>query len=627
MNSPKLNRRMYYVIIFLGIFAAGIILHFGNIMLSADPPQPATITAEVERGPILDRNGRLLAIQSELPTVTVWNPDVEDREKLAGTLAQILDIPVEEILPRLSIPDRDIIIKRTISPEEAGIIELLKQQGELRGVTLRRGFGRIYPESTTASHVIGFTGVDNIGLEGIEFTMENILNPPPEPDADSGGRRRNYGNQVFLTIDIVLQHAVEDIAEKLMEEHNPDSVMVLISEAKTGEILTFAVKPDFDPNNFADYDDNSRRNRPVQMTYEPGSVFKAFSLAAIMQLGGISDSSRFNTSGGYTNPQIGIPINELGGANYGIIGARGTIRFSSNVGAAFASDTVNERDFYQMLRQFGFGQITGITLNGEERGLLAPLTRWSRRSKPTIAIGQEIGVTAIQIMQAASALTNGGIMLKPRIIKRIVRSSGELIEEYGAEEVRRVLRTDVAAQMLDYMRSASIDGGTGRRVFIDGTDISVKTGTGEVFDPELRAYSRELFIASTLAILPTDDPEIIIYLVIQHPRGASNLGGVIATPAVREIASFLIPYLQIGTQADIFGLPKTLEIDEPMVPEITSAVPDFSGLPLSTLISLYAREDIAVQIYGSGWVRRQTPPPGSPYREGMLIELFLESGP
>ena len=613
-----MNKRIQGIIILLTVFALIIAVHFGRIMLA--PTESANIPSSilnVERGPILDRNGRLLAIQTELPTVTVWTPYIDEKEQVATSLSQILNIPYEEILAKLNIANRDIIIKRTIPPAEAEVIGLLKQQGELRGVNLRRSVERIYPEGRSASHVIGFVGTENIGLEGIEFTQDSLLSPPSiEPG------ERSYGKQIFLTLDIVIQHAVEEIADRLMEEHGPDSVMVIVMDAKSAEILSYVSKPDYNPNTFNEYDDDSRRNRPVQMSYEPGSVFKVFSLTAIMQLGGIGDDSIFNTSGGYLNSQINIPITDLG--DYGNIGPEGIITFSSNVGAAYASDTVDRRNFSQMLQQFGFGQVTGIELNGEEQGLLAPVNRWSGRSKPTIAIGQEVGVTAIQMVQAATALANKGSMLRPQIIKRIVDSSGELIQEQGRQELRKVLRSDVAEQMLRYMQNASRGGGTGRRVFIEGTNISVKTGTGEVFDPARRAYSDELFVASTLAILPTEDPELIIYLVIQHPRGESFLGGVIAAPAVREVAAFLIPYLQIGAEPDTQGLPQTLEILEPVLPDITLGIPDFRGLPLSTVVPLYARRDISVQIYGSGWVKRQVPPPGSEYQEGMHIELYLE---
>lgn len=455
MNSLNLNRRIYGIIVLLSIFAVAIIIHFGTIMLTPAQQGSTSSDLEIERGPILDRNGRLLAIQTELPTVTVWTPYVENPEQTAGSLAQILDIPYEDILTSLAIPNRDITIKRTISPEEAGVIDLLKQQGELQGVTLRRGFGRIYPEGRTAPHVIGFAGTDNVGLEGIEFIMDAVLSPPP---ADTRGGR-SYGNQVFLTIDIVIQHAMEEIVEGLREEHSPDSIMLIVMEAGSGEILSYVSMPDYDPNSFTEYDNNSRRNRPVQMTYEPGSVFKIFSIASIIQLGGINDTSLFNTAGGYSNQQVVAPINELGENNYGTIGPEGIIKFSSNVGAAYASDTVSRRDFYQMLRQFGFGQITGIDLNGEERGLLAAINSWSGRSKPTIAIGQEIGVTAIQMVQAATALTNGGTMFRPQIIKRIVSPAGELVKENTPVEVRRVLNSDTAELMLRYMQSASTGGG------------------------------------------------------------------------------------------------------------------------------------------------------------------------
>lgn len=601
------------------LFAVTLLIHYGRIMLSAgeqyDPPGS---TLDVERGPILDRNGRLLAIQSELPTVTVWTPYVEDPQATAQQLSRVLNIPLEDILQRLSIPNRDVVIKRTITPGEAEVLELLKQQGELPGVTLRRDVGRVYPEDNSASHVIGFTGTDNSGLEGIEFTQNELLSPMAE-----NPRERVYGSQIFLTIDIVIQNAVEQIAAELMDLHSPDSVMIMVMDAKNGDLLSHVSKPDYDLNRFNEFDEDVRRNRPVQMSYEPGSVFKVFSLASFMHLGGVQNDSRFNTSGGYTNPRISIPITDLG--DYGVIGPRGIIQYSSNVGAAYASDTVNRENFYHMLRRFGFGQPTGIELNGEESGLLADVERWSGRSKPTIAIGQEIGVTAIQMMQAATALANEGVLLKPHIIKRIVSPSGELLREYGRTPVRQVLDPDVANTILKYMNAASGSGGTGRRAAIDGMEISVKTGTAEVIDPETGQYSDDLFIASTLAVLPSDDPQLIMYVVIQHPRGESFLGGRIAAPVIRDLGEFIIPYLQLDEGGrQISGLPSSLEIAEPLLPPLGKQIPDYRGLPLRTLLPLYTRDDISLQIHGSGWVQRQSPSPGTAFQEGMELTLYLE---
>ncbi len=618
MNSAASNRRIYIIATVLGIFALALVVHYAGIMLSgSDNDGGSGPGFAVERGPILDRNGRLMAIQSELPTVTVWTPFVEDRESTAGQLAAVLNLDYDVVLASLSLENRDVIIKRTITPSEAEVLELLKQQGELPGVNLRRDFGRIYPEGRSAAHVLGFTGIDNVGLEGIELTQNAVL----RPESPSGGRI--FGNQIFLTIDSVIQHAMEEIGERLMDLHDPDSVMILVADAPSGELLSYVSLPDYDPNSFSEYSEDDRRNRPIQMSYEPGSVFKVFSVASFLHLGGISGSSVFDTAGGYTNSQIDIPITDLG--NYGIVNPEGIIRLSSNVGAAFASDTVDRESFYFMLRQFGFGQRSGFPLNGEARGLLAPESRWSGRSKPTIAIGQEIGVTGIQMIQAATALANDGVMIRPQIIRKIVSPSGEVLSESRREPVREVIQSSVADQMLQYMLAASGPNGTGRRAAVEGINISVKTGTAEVIDPETGRYSDELFIASTLAIFPTENPRLIVYVVIQHPRGDSFLGGVIAAPAVKEIADFLIPYLQINSgEANRLPLPPNVEIFEPQLPDIAETIPDFRGLPLKTVLPLYSREDMFVQIQGRGWVVRQEPAPGSPYAEGMELTLFLD---
>jgi cell division protein FtsI (penicillin-binding protein 3) len=431
------------------------------------------------------------------------------------------------------------------------------------------------------------------------------------------------GNQVFLTIDLAIQSAADQLGQRLLAMHQADSVMILVAAARTGELLAVSSVPSFDPNNFARYSADERRNLPISRVYEPGSVFKVFSVASFLELDGIDLTDQFNTTGGYASNDGSFLITDL--ADYGFVDAEEIIKYSSNVGAAYASERVEPGSLYATLRRFGFGEPTEIDLNGEERGLLATPERWSARTRPTLAIGQEIGVTAVQMIAAATVLANDGVLLRPQIVDRIISPTGEIVRQFEREAVREVLSPATARTMLQLMDRATDPDATGRRIQVEGVNVAAKTGTAEVFDPELGTYSDEHFIASTLALVPADEPELIVYVVIDHPRGESYLGGRIAAPAVDEMIEFLVPYWDIPRDTDtVVEHPGRIVARQPQLPPLAATVPDYRDLPIRTLLPLLGREDVDVRISGSGWVIRQNPPPGTPFEPGMRIDLELE---
>lgn len=605
--------RFYTVFVIVGIAVVLILIRYADIMLGA--PSTGTVASSadrLERGPILDRNGRILAIQTELETVWAWRPEVEDPRRTAEELAPLLDLDAGQLAARLRGTTGSVTIKRTISPGESEAIRQARERGELQGVRLRPDSGRSYPERESLAPVIGFVGDDGRGLTGVEYTMDSWL----RPDGTDG-----YGNQVFLTVDMNIQYESERLARNALETYNADSVMLLTMDARTGDLLGYASLPSFDPNQFRDYSEPQRRNLPIATVYEPGSVFKIFSIGSFLQLGAIDMGSTYATTGLYRGTEP--PIRDL--ANYGTIDTTGVLRLSSNVGAAIASERVSERAFYNMLRLFGFGDETGVDLNGEEAGLLARPDEWSGRTKPTLAIGQEIAVTAVQLMSAATVYANDGVLIKPNIIDKVVSPSGRVLLDYGRTPVREVVSPQTAEQILQAMEQAVSGNGTARRLAYDGLRIAAKTGTAEKLDPDTGTYSEEAFVASTLAILPVEEPSWIIYMVIDHPRGGEFYGGRIVTPVIREYLDFLVPYLDVPVEGDSTVVHSGRITVTPVgLPPITDSVPDFTGLPKRVLLPLLERDDLRVVIDGYGWVARQQPPPGTPLEQGMTIELELE---
>ncbi len=614
-GSANPTDRKRYIAVFI-LAAAAVIIIAGRYvtLMVGNTRRPATadtVQSVPERGPILDRDGRILSIQSRLDTVYAWREDVIDPQREAELLGDILQVSPESLGTRLAGPTGAVTLVRTISPAQSARIRELSEAGQLPGIHLRQDVGRIYPHQSILGSVIGFVGDDGTGLDGIEYTMEQHLAPAPG---------RQFGNQVFLTVDLMIQHEAERLARQALEEHRSDWVTLAVMDATNGDLLALASQPSYDPNDFAAYTATERRDRPVVDAYEPGSVFKIFSLASFLQLGGITPADTFVTNGVYdaANP----PIHDL--ANYGTVDTTGIVKYSSNVGAAYASETVRSDRFYQMLKLFGFGEETGLEINGEARGILARPSQWSGRTKPTLAIGQEIAVTTVQLLAAASTFANQGVLIKPHIIDKIVSPSGRVIEEYGRTPVREVISPDVAQTILNAMEVA-VQEGTARRLQYDGLRIAAKTGTAEKIDPQTGRYSATEFLASTLAILPADDPKIIVYVAIDNPSAGEHYGGVIAAPIVREFLDFLVPHLNIPIEGSrIVDHPGRLTLEELVLPELTDTVPNYAGLPKRALLPLLQRTDIQVTLVGHGWVVDQTPEPGAPVSDGMRLELVLE---
>jgi cell division protein FtsI (penicillin-binding protein 3) len=626
MSNVKERRRLYFFILFLSALVLLILGRLVQLMiLTPEGDQPELIALPVvERGPILDRNGKILAISTRLDSVSAWIPNVADPQGSAELLADVLLLPYEDVLSRLQAGGGFVFIKRKITPTESEAIQKLKGEGKLAGINLVPEFGRNYPEQTLASHVIGYVGVDNTGLDGIEYTLNNVLSPPAVSTVRD--QTEVLGNQVFLTLDINIQHVIETVARRAYEENEADSVHVLVMEATSGDILGYCGIPNFDPNEYNNYDSLALQNQPLVHAFEPGSVFKIFSISSMLQLGGIDEDQKFFCGGVY---QMNLPdgqdieIRDL--ASHGWVNAGLILKYSCNVGAALASEHVGKEEFYRMLVLFGFGKPTGLPLPGESAGILADPSRWSARSKPTIAFGQEVSVSSVQMLQAATVFANDGLLLKPHIVKKIVSPQGEIIQSYEREPLREVLSPETARRVVEMMETATGDGGTARRGRVDGVRVSAKTGTAEVLDPETGKYSDTHFVASYLGILPTDDPRLVIYVVIDHPRGSAYYGSQIAAPVFKETAEWLVDYLSVprsGSQVASHSGSVHITLPEPL--EVDSQMPELLGLPKRLLLPLFQQGQFEVHLSGEGYVTAQDPAPGTPLRSGMIIRLYLE---
>jgi cell division protein FtsI (penicillin-binding protein 3) len=612
-HFPPERKRFAVFAVLLCIAALTVLIRYAFLMLG--PAEPEKINPRrplIERGPITDRNGRILALQTRLANISVWRPDITDIDALCRDLSPVLGYTAREIREKIENSSSDFIyLKKQADQSAVREIEALRADKRVRGVGIEPVLGRIYPEKRLAGQIIGFTGDDNTGLAGIEYAMESDL--------------ANSGSQVVLTLDSNVQYILESISRKIMKENQAEAVMFLAMDPRTGEILGSASLPDFDPNDIRSSDELSRMDRPAIWAYEPGSVFKVFSLAALMDSGVITEHTVFNCPGYYerlTSRGERIVINCLD--THGPVSTREIIIYSCNAGANYAADRIGAAGFAGLLRNMGFGSRTGAGNPGETAGFLRPEERWSDRSKPTIAMGQEISVSALQMLQAITVIANDGVLVPPRIVARVVSADEQNVKAFDSGAPRRVFSAETARTMRSYMEDVTSEIGTGWRANVQDLSLAVKTGTAQIINPRTGAYSDTDFIASCIALLPSDTPSLALYLVIIKPKG-EYLAGRIAAPPIREAAEALADYLGIprgrNPQAEHSG---SVALSIPSSPDIGTVIPDFTGYSKRQLLPLILRDDIIIDIFGEGWVRRQNPPPGTPFTEGMTIILELE---
>ncbi|GHV86174.1 penicillin-binding protein [Spirochaetia bacterium] len=613
-NRNQTKRRFFLIALILGAAAFSILVRYFAIMLN--PPGAEFFAAPrqvTERGAILDRNGRIMALQTRLGNISVWRPDITAIEELVVDLEPLLEIPAAKIRSTIESSSSDFLyLKKQAEQSVIQRIQTLRSQGKLAGVSIEPVMGRIYPEKNLAAQIVGFTGSNNAGLAGVEYSF----------DAELAPRNGRNGSQVVLTIDTNIQYILEDIAGRAMEENKAEAVMLMAMDPRTGDILGSASLPGFDPNDVQNSDEISRMDRTAIWAYEPGSVFKVFSISALLDSEAITPDTVFVCNGQYTRGDR-ITIKCMG--IHGRVNAADIIVHSCNAGAAYASDRLGAAAFAQAVENFGFGSRTGAGVPGETPGFFRPVAEWSERSRPTITMGQEISVSALQVLQASTAVANDGLLMPPRVVSRIISDDGKTIQEYRQAQPRRIISAETAANMRRYMEAGTEDLGIGRFARIRDIALAVKTGTAQVIDPATRAYSETNYIASCLALLPAENPSLVLYMVIVRPMGNYYFGSRTAAPAIREAAEALIDYLGIprGRNPQVSH---TGELSIPMDENLSigDIVPDFTGRAKRNLVPLLLRNDLLLDIRGEGWVVRQYPPPGTPFKPGMTITLELE---
>ena len=622
MNNFFRRRFLIAALIFAGLIILTELAFY--LKLALIPSSQTKIYSHItERGSIVDRNGKPLAVQTNFYNVGVSPKQIPDKKQFAKDVSQVLQIPESKINSKIDLNSEKnyVSLKRKLSEDDYRILKDITDDNQYSFVRYDKIPGRIYPEKSLASQLIGYMGNDGIGLSGIEYSMQSVLQPIPDDELNY-----QHGKNVFLTIDANLQYKLEKLSHEAMEKTQCESLMLIACEAKTGEILSYISLPSSDLNNYSDSKIQETIDRPAISAFEPGSVFKIFTVASIYDHGILKSGDTFLCDGVYEKKIKGgetIRIKCL--EHHGRLTAREALKYSCNDVIGQISDKISDEQFIQDLKNFGFGSKTGIELPGETSGLLkeAGSSRWSGRTKPTIAIGQEIGVSALQMVQAATALANDGYPVQLSVIKKITNKDGSIESEHIPQKKERILKKSTADYILSCMETTATTG-TGSRANIKDITIGVKTGTAQMADQKSGGYSDTDFLSNCMAIFPIDNPQVILYIVIQKAQG-EYLAGRIVAPLIKDTADEIIDHLGLSRgDADTFIYNGTNEVENPQTIVIKDTVPDFSGFSKRELSPLLSRKDLKININGSGWVKNQSPAPGTPLTENTIIELNLE---
>jgi cell division protein FtsI (penicillin-binding protein 3) len=515
------------------------------------------------RGTIYDRSGRALAMSVKAKSAYVNPQEIADVRKISVILARVFKLKQNELEEKLTqakqegrrffwiarkITEDEINkIKESLDRETSGI-DVGEKAEILRGFYWQDDQRRVYPLGSLAAHVIGFANVDDAGQAGVEMSQEEYLHGAiirKWQERDRLGRvyeseveEREPPKDVYLTLTASIQYKVESALKEGVEAANAKSGVAIAMDPKTGEILAMANYPNFDPNNYSRFSAELFTNRAIHTVFSPGSTFKAISYSAALDKGLIAPDGAVDCGNGV----IQIADRKFHDSHCQNTYAE-SIAVSSNIAAIRAVEKVGKSDFFDYIRAFGFGEKTGIELPAESAGLLGLPDNWSSVSLASIAIGYEIGVTAIQLVTAFSTIANDGVRVRPHLIKEIRSSDGDVFKNSEQAGIR-VIKPETAKDLKKMLQGVVLHG-TGKLADPDGYTVAGKTGTAWKYDERLRKYNPEKYVSSFVGFAPVEKPAIVVAVIIDEPRVGRRNGGDVAAPVFRKIIEQVLPEMQV----------------------------------------------------------------------------------
>jgi cell division protein FtsI (penicillin-binding protein 3) len=496
-----------------------------------------------QRGEIFDRQMNPLAMSLAVDSVFAVRSEIPDPKMVSGLLAPVLGLDANDLLGRITNSHSFCWVKRKTSPQEANRVRDLN----LKGIYFQRESKRFYPKGDLAAHILGYVGLDDKGLGGLEYGMDSVIRGRPgRVLLATDARRRSFqstewagkpGKNLVLTLDEKIQYITEKALAEAVEKWKAPGGVAIVQNPNTGEILAMASQPTYDPNDFAKSPPEALQDRGLSWVYEPGSTFKLVTVSAVLEEKLANPDEVVNCQQG-SIVLAGHVIHDH--KPFGSLSVRDVVVNSSDVGAIKLGLRLGERRLYKYIRSFGFGEKTEVELPGEERGLLKPPSSWSGISIGEISMGQEIGVTPIQLVTTYSAVANGGVLFEPRLIHDLFL--GQAHDAMPPVPGHRVISGRTASLMKEIL-GAVVERGTGRAAQLAGYSAAGKTGTAQKIDPS-GAYSKSHYVASFVGFAPLGKPVVTILVVIDSPVGAIY-GAEVAAPVFKSIAEQTLGYLNV----------------------------------------------------------------------------------
>lgn len=634
--GKKLTYIFFFLVVCFLVVAVGLayrtLVQGAELQAKAENSRTRSVTVAANRGTIFDRTGSVLAISVSTDSVAVNPSQIEDADvpEVAEKLAAILDVDYDTIYERITKNSYFEWVKRKADFDVVAELTVEMEEDKLPGVMLVEETQRYYPKAELAANLLGFAGIDNQGLGGVEYSYDEILKGVDGSIVTEYDSNNNIvqqaiqeynqpqdGYNIYLTIDENIQYFAERELDALMASENPPKAAAVLAMApQTGEILCWANRPTYDPNHYQDYDESCRRNMLITDTYEPGSVFKIVTASAALDSGAVTLNDRF-----YDPGYVQVGSHKIKCWRYyrphGSQSFAEIIQNSCNpafVNLVQKMEAMQEGTFYKYIRAFGFGETTGLGLQGEAKGIVIDEDTVTQLDLATMSIGQSIAVTPLQMVTAVSAVANGGTLLQPQIIHHITDNEGNVVQEYERKEVRRVVSEEVANEVCLMLENV-VNKGTGSKAYVDGYRVGGKSGTAQ--KPGPGGYQEGKYIASFCAVAPVDDPQVVMLVMIDEPSGALYQGGQVAAPVLQKIMADTLRYLGVVSQVTEINSEKI----ETKVEQQTS-VPDVSNLSVEEAKKVIGVAGLEYELDGTGvYVGSQTPAAFSQVPVGTKILL------
>lgn len=631
-----IRKRLTWIFLFCSIAFLGLIFRLAWIQFvqgehlqeKALEVRMRDVPVEAKRGTIYDRSGNELVTSISADSVYAIPYQVREPRRAADQLAPVLEMDAERLHRILTRKSSYEWVKRKVKPEVSAKIKQLN----LPGIHLVEESRRFYRHETLAPHLLGFIGVDNQGLMGVEKSFDDVLRGKPGRiwvEHDAAGRNvpdpihryfpPEQGSQLVLALDQNIQYFVERELDKVVARYQPKLAVAIAMDPQTGEVLAMGNRPTFNSNSWNEVPRHVwDRNPAIWYNYEPGSTFKIITTSAAISENVVKDSDRFFDPGYVSVADRRIRCWKGGG--HGSQSFEEVVLHSCNPGFVEVGLRVGKERFYKYVRAFGFGERTGIDLDGEAKGILIGEKSATNLNIATMSIGQSIAVTPIQLLAATCAVANGGTLMKPLLVKEIRDNQGKVVQSFKPEAVRRVMSGESAGHVQTLLENV-VAKGTGRNAFVEGYRVAGKTGTAQVVG-ESGGYVSGRYVASFSGFAPVDNPRVAITVMIAEPQGGMYYGGMVAAPVFQAIMQDTLHYLEVPRDPSLIKPPDPAQWYQ--APRVRVKVPGVVNYPVHEAIRILRAQGLSFQTRGSGSiVYGQVPQGGAEAMSDVTVLLDL----